>query len=175
MKFVKDTKGQYMLTILKTPRILIPHVYAPDTFVFDHNRGDRGTSTRFSLGVEIDAETEADLPDYIRERVSEVGWHGIPKGTRFLSVSSGGVRPAIFGVSTDDLLRSRAINVDLDQMLRYAPATLCISKGVKKGQHAGVWPILRAVYIQSVSLPLPGLQGFHAYVEDRAPHWEFSE
>lgn len=164
-----------MLTYIKTPRILIPHVYAPDTFQFDHGRGDRGSVTKFSVSIEIDAEAEADLPAYIRERVAEASWYGIPKGTRFINISSGLIRPATFGVSTEDLLRSQAFNVDPDQMLRDQPATLCVTMGRKKGREPGTWPILRAVHVQSINLPLPGLQGFHAYTEGRAPYWEFPE
>lgn len=164
-----------MLTLFTTPRILIPHLYQPDAFEYDHGRGDRGTSTRFSIAVEIDAATEADLPAYIRERVAEASWYGVPKGTRFLNVSSGMTRPVIFGVTTEDLLRSQAMNIDPDQMLRDEPATLCVSMGRKKGKNEGTWPILRAVRVHNINLPLPGLQGFHAYTESRAAHWEFPE
>lgn len=166
-----------MLTHIQTPRVLIPHVYAPDTHQFDHGRGDRGTTTRYSITVEIDAATEANLPAYIRERVSEAstGWHGVAKGTRFLNVSCGLSKPAVFGVTTDQLLVAQATNTDLDQMLRDVPATLCVSMGRRKGRDEGTWPILRAVYVRDVNLPLPGLQGYHAYAESRAAHWEFPE
>jgi hypothetical protein len=165
-----------MLTYIKTPRILIPHVYEPDTYEFDHGRGDRGSTTKFGISVVIDAETEADLPAYIRERVNEATWYGIPKGTRFVNIGSGTIRPAIFGVTTEDLLRAQAMNVDLDQMLRDEPATLCVSMGRKRGKAEGnTWPILRAVHVQSVNLPLAGLQGFHAYTQSRDAHWEFQE
>ena len=164
-----------MLTFFKTPRILIPHVYAPIVASFDHGRGDRGTSTRFVVTVEIDAATEADLPEYIRAKVVEAQWYGVPTGTRCIHVSSGEVRPAIFGVTVEDFTRSRTFNVDPDQMLRDQPATICVTMGRKKGRDTGTWPILRAVHVEGVNLPLPGLQGFHAYVESRAAHWEFRE
>lgn len=166
-----------MLTYFKTPRILIPHVYAPDTYEYDHGRGDRGTSTKFSLSVQIEPTVEENLPAYIRERVGEASWYGIEKGTRFVSIGSGMIRPLVFGVSTADLLAAQAANLDLDQMIRDEPAILCVSMGRKKGRGKddGTWPILRAVFMESLNLPLAGHQGFRAYTESRATHWEFPE
>lgn len=166
-----------MLTHIQTPRVLIPHIYAPDTYQPEYDRSGRGATTRYSVTFEISPETEADLPAYIRERINEAstGWHGVPKGTRFLNVSCGLNRPAVFGVSTDNLLWAQATNTDPDQMFRDRPATICVSMGRKTGRDAGTWPILRAIYTSSLNLPMAGFQGYHAYAAERAAHWEFPE
>jgi len=159
-----------MLHHIQTPRVLIASVYSPETVEYDHGRGDRGTQVSHYLLIEIDAEAEAMLPDYAKAKVSPYSWHGVPEGTRGIKLSSGKSRPVVFGVSAGDVLMAQSLNIDLDQLLRNRPATVCISMGGRKGRDGGQWPILRSLHLWA-GLVFPA--EYRVYTESMASHWEF--
>ncbi len=162
-----------MLTHIKTPRILIADIFVPEVYDYDHGRGNTGQSVNHRLLIQIAPETEADLPAYIRERVEDFSWYGVPKGTRGLRVASGKTPPVVFGISPDDVLKAQAHNISLDQLVRTQTATVCISRGVSKKRRAddSDWPILRAVWIGSLNWP----GHYTDYTAAMEAYWEFQE
>ncbi len=159
-----------MLTHIKTTRILISGLFEPDRTPYDHGRGDSGVMVSFHVLIQIDAETEENLPAYAREKVAPYSWYGVPLGTRGLKLSSGKARPVVFGITPETVLKAQAMNVEMDQLVRNRPAVVCISMGEKKGQNAGTWPILRAVCLNgSPMLPT----SYDGYTAEMADYWEF--
>ena len=66
------------------------------------------------------------------------------------------------------------MNIQLDQIVRDSEGKVVVTMGRGRGRDADRgWPILRAVFVDNPVVLLNGHQGFHAYAESMATHWEF--